>query len=257
MRSDWPGGAEAAVSLTFDVDAESGWLDSEGRLSTLSEARYGVTRGMPRILGILERASVKGTFYIPGWTAEHHGEALQAVRDAGHEIAHHGHLHARSDEISAEAQRDEIERGTAALQAAFGVTPRGYRSPSWEITPDTWALLLEHGFAWDSSLMGDDRPYLVDGIVELPVHWSLDDWPHLHWRAGRGDAFTAPEDFLATWLAEFDSALAERRHVTYTMHPEVIGRGHRAALLERLIAEMHSRGDVWFAAHGEVAEWVK
>ena len=51
------------------------------------------------------------------------------------------------------------------------------------------------------------------------MHWSLDDWPHLHWRPGRGDAFTAPEAFLATWLAEFESALAERRHVTYTMHP--------------------------------------
>ena len=40
------------------------------------------------------------------------------------------------------------------------------------------------------------------------MHWSLDDWPHLHWKPGRGDAFTAPEAFLATWLAEFESALA-------------------------------------------------
>ena len=59
MRTDWPDGADVAVSLTFDVDAESGWL-SEGeayarRLSTLSEARYGVTRGLPRILEILRR----------------------------------------------------------------------------------------------------------------------------------------------------------------------------------------------------------
>ena len=79
------------------------------------------------------------------------------------------------------------------------------------------------------------------------MHWSLDDWPHLHWRPGRGDAFTAPELFLATWLAEFESALRERRHVTFTMHPEVIGRGHRAALLERLIDEMRSKANVWFA----------
>ncbi len=104
--------------------------------------------------------------------------------------------------------------------------------------------------------MGDDRPYLHDGLLELPVHWSLDDWPHLHWRPGRGDAFTAPEAFLATWLAEFESALAERRHVTYTMHPEVIGRGYRAVLLERLIGAMRERAKVWFAAHGDVARWV-
>jgi len=38
MRTDWPNGAEVAVSLTFDVDAESGWLGEDpayaSRLST-------------------------------------------------------------------------------------------------------------------------------------------------------------------------------------------------------------------------------
>jgi peptidoglycan/xylan/chitin deacetylase (PgdA/CDA1 family) len=261
MRTDWPGGAQVAVSLTFDVDAESGLLgqgaEQERRLSAMSEARYSVTRGVPRILGLLERTGVKGTFYIPGWTAENHAEALRGIAAAGHEIGHHGYLHLDSGSVSGEAQREEIERGLSALERALGVRPRGYRSPSWELTPETLALLLEHGFDYDSSLMGDDRPYMVEGMVELPVHWSLDDWPHLHWRAGRGDSFTAPEDFLATWLAEFDNALAERRHVTYTMHPEVIGRGHRADVLERLIGEMRSRGKVWFATHAEVAEWVR
>jgi peptidoglycan/xylan/chitin deacetylase (PgdA/CDA1 family) len=260
MRTDWPGGAELAVSLTFDVDAESGWLGSDpayaGRLSTLSEGRFGVTRGLPRILEILGRHEVKGTFYVPGDTAERHTEALKAVVDAGHEIGHHGYLHKRSDAIDEHEQREEIERGTEALQRSLGVTPRGYRSPSWELTPETFALLQEHGFAWDSSLMGDDRPYVHDGLLELPVHWSLDDWPHLHWKPGRGDAFTSPDAFLATWLAEFDSAHAERRHTTFTMHPEVIGRGHRAALLDRLIADMSERADIWFATHGDVAAYV-
>jgi peptidoglycan-N-acetylglucosamine deacetylase len=261
---NWPDDADVAVSLTFDVDAESGSLgkgdEFARRLTLLSEGRYGVVRGLPRILSVLERAGVKGTFYVPGDTAERHTEALRAVVDAGHEIGHHGYLHLRSDEISAEAQREELERGTAALQDRLGVTPRGYRSPSWEVTPETFAMLVEMGFAYDSSFMGDDRPYFETygelSILELPVHWSLDDWPHLHWAPGRGDAFTAPDAFLATWLAEFESALAERRHVTYTMHPEVIGRGYRAALLERLIAEMRERANVWFATHSEVEQWL-
>jgi peptidoglycan/xylan/chitin deacetylase (PgdA/CDA1 family) len=260
MRTDWPGGADVAVSLTFDVDAEAGWLGEgeayERRLSTLSEGRYGVTRGLPRILDILDRHEVHATFYVPGDTAERHADAVKQIVFTGHEIGHHGHLHKRSDAISEQAQREEIERGTEALAKHLGVTPRGYRSPSWELTPETFALLKEHGFAWDSSLMGDDRPYLHDGLLELPVHWSLDDWPHLHWRPGRGDAFTAPDQFLATWVAEFESALHDRRHVTYTMHPEVIGRGHRAVLLERLILAIRERGSVWFAAHGDVARWV-
>jgi peptidoglycan/xylan/chitin deacetylase (PgdA/CDA1 family) len=259
MQTEWPDGADVAVSLTFDVDAESGWL-GEGeayarRLSTLSEGAYGVRRGVPRILDILERAGVRATFYIPGDTAERHTQACREIVAAGHEVGHHGYLHLQSDRISPAEQRAEIERGLEALQL-LDVRPRGYRSPSWELTPETFALLVEHEFEWDSSLMGDDRPYLHDGLLELPVHWSLDDWPHLHWRPGRGDAFTAPDVFLATWLAEFESALRERRHVTFTMHPEVIGRGHRAALLERLIDALCAKANVWFATHGDVAALV-
>jgi peptidoglycan/xylan/chitin deacetylase (PgdA/CDA1 family) len=92
---------------------------------------------------------VPATFYVPGDTAERHTDALRAVVDAGHEIGHHGYLHKRSDAISAVEQREEIERGTAALQERLGVTPRGYRSPSWELTPATLQLLHEHGFEWD------------------------------------------------------------------------------------------------------------
>jgi len=260
MRSDWPEGAEVAVSLTFDVDCESGWL-GEGeayarRLSSLSEASYGATRGLPRILDILRRQNVRGTFYVPGDTAERHTAPVREVVDAGHELGHHGYLHLRSDGISADAQREEIERGTAALEDRLGVMPRGYRSPSWELTPETFALLVEKGFAWDSSLMGDDRPYVHDGLLELPVHWSLDDWPHLHWKPGRGDAFTSPHAFLDTWIKEFESALRDRRHITYTMHPEVIGRGYRMQLLDDLITAVRERADVWFATHADVAAFV-
>ena len=158
---------KSAISLTFDVDCESGWLGEDdayvNRLSTLSEARFGATRGVPRILEILERHEIQGTFYIPGDTAERHAETCRAIVAAGHEVGHHGYLHLRSD--GARRKRSSARRSSAAWRrsATLGVTPRGYRSPSWELTPETFALLQEHDFAWDSSLMGDDRPYLHDG----------------------------------------------------------------------------------------------
>lgn len=259
MRTDWPNGAQAAISLTFDVDAETGWLGEDpayaNRLSTLSEARFGITRGLPRILDLLTDHGIKATFYVPGHTAELHPDAIRRIADAGHEIGHHGHMHLRSDAIDATAQRAEIERGFEALAPI--ATPIGYRSPSWELTPETLALLSEHGFTYDSSLMGDDRPYRIsDQLLELPVHWSLDDWPHLHWKPGRGDAFTSPHAFLDTWIKEFESALRDGRHITYTMHPEVIGRGYRMQLLEDLILAVSERADVWFATHADVAAFV-
>ncbi len=116
MRTDLPEGMDVAVSLTFDVDAESGWLgegdEYKTRLSTLSEGAYGVKRGLPRILEILGKHDIKGTFYVPGDTAERHTDAIKDVIAAGHEIGHHGYLHLRSDAIDATKQREEIERAS-------------------------------------------------------------------------------------------------------------------------------------------------
>lgn len=261
----WPNGASVAVSLTFDVDAESGWLgesqDYARRLTTLSEGRFGIVRGLPRILGLLAEYELKATFYVPGDTAERHADAVRAIAAAGHEIGHHGHMHLRSDKVDASIQREEIERGLGALFACLGQEPAGYRSASWELTPETFALLVEFGFAYDSSCMGDDRPYLEehdgDSILELPVHWSLDDWPHFAWSIDAGGQMTDPDTVLTSWLAEFESALRDRRHFTYTMHPEIIGRGYRFGLLRRLVETLSASGSVWFATHAEVAEAVR
>jgi peptidoglycan/xylan/chitin deacetylase (PgdA/CDA1 family) len=259
---EWPNGADVAVSLTFDADAESGYLgegdEYQHRLTTLSEGRFGMVRGVPRILDLLDRHGVTATFYVPGDTAERHADGVKQIAAASHEIAHHGYIHLRSDRISLDEQREELERGTAALQACVGYAPVGYRSPSWEVTPETFNLLVEMGFTYDSSFMGDDQPYIeeYDGksILELPVHWSLDDWPYYGWSPYTGGNLNDPDSWVRIWLSEFDRARGERTHITYTMHPEVTGRGYRLAALDRVIEGMKDRANVWFASHREVAQ---
>ena len=55
------------------------------------------------------------------------------------------------------------------------------------------------------------------------------------------------------WLAEFESARQDRRAVTYTMHPEAIGRGYLARMLESVITQMAGHGRPWFATHAQIA----
>ncbi|MFF1831341.1 polysaccharide deacetylase [Paenarthrobacter sp. NPDC058040] len=262
--STWPCNKAAAVSLTFDVDAEAGWL-GEGeqyarRLTILSEGRYGVTRGIPRILELLARYEAPATFFVPGHTAETHPRLVASLLDAGHEVAHHGHLHLRSDRVGAQQQREEIERGLDALDRAGAPRPVGYRSTSWELTPETFALLVEHGFTYDSSCMGDDRPYVESWgsltILEMPVHWSLDDYPRFGWNIDGGGNVSDPAEMTRCWTSEFESARRERRHTSFTMHPEVIGRPYRLEQFERVLDHMAASDDVWFARLDEVAQHV-
>ena len=79
-------------------------------------------------------------------------------------------------------------------------------------------------------------------------------WLGLAWHPGGNEVLAAPSAVVEVWLAEFESALAEHRHITFTMHPEVIGRGHRLAALAALITAMRERATIWFARHDEVAE---
>ena len=109
--------------------------------------------------------------------------------------------------------------------------------------------------------MGDDRPYMETwegrSILELPVHWSLDDWPRFGWSIDLGGNVAGPDELYTSWLAEYRAARSEGRHVTFTMHPEVIGRGYRLAQLARLIETIAADGDVWFARLADVANHVR
>jgi peptidoglycan-N-acetylglucosamine deacetylase len=261
----WPTGTRYAVSLTFDVDAESGFLgessDYSRRLSSLSEGRFGVRRGIPRILELLARHGLKATFFVPGHTAETHRGLVERLLADGHEVAHHGYLHLRSDRISAEQQREEIVQGLLALEHAGAPRPRGYRSTSWELTPETLALLVEHDFAYDSSCMGDDRPYVERfselSILELPVHWSLDDWPRFGWSIDSGGNVADVGELCSSWLAELDQAAEEGRSVTFTMHPEVVGRAYRFSALEQIVERLVADSGAWVAPLQDVAERVR
>lgn len=147
------------------------------RPGVLSQGAYGPKRGIPEILRLLERHSIRATFYVCGSDAERHPESLQQIAAAGHEIAHHGYTHTSPTELSEEAQREEIEQGLAVLRQYAEIT--SYRSPSWESTEFTRSLLREHGFEYGSNQLDDIYPYMTaDGLAELPVSWILDDAPH-------------------------------------------------------------------------------
>jgi peptidoglycan-N-acetylglucosamine deacetylase len=243
----------AQVSITVDVDGEAGLPDGgrgwEHKLSSRSERLFGLVRGLPRVLGILDEFGVVATFYIPGVTAERHADEVRALAETRHEIAHHGHAHRRPDTLDAAAQRADVMEGSAALESITGRRPSGYRAPGWELTATTLDVLVESGFAFDSSLMGDEVPYVVHAgagaLVELPVHWSLDDAPHF---AHTTDA----AGLLSSWQAELYAARRDRRHVTFTLHPEIVGRANRIDLLRHLLDTVTGM-NVRVVPHGTVA----
>jgi len=157
------------------------------------------------------------------------------------------------------AERADLERGLLALERQ-GVRPEGYRAPSWEPSRRTFDLLAEYGFVYDSTLMDDDRPYLLETragtLVELPPHWSLDDWNQFMYlsepRSGPGTVYP-PSRALAVWREELEGM---RRHgclFVLTMHPFLIGRPGRVEALRALVEYALGCGEVELVTGAEAA----
>ena len=167
MTGIWPGETRVGVMLTFDVDGPSGALNRDPSLadkpSLLSLGEFGPNVGLPRILDLLSEEAIAASFFVPGWVAERWPDEVKRIADAGHEIAHHGYLHEPPGTLeSREQAADILDRGSRILEGITGERPTGYRSPSWELSEHSLDLLVERGFVYDSSLMGSEKPYLLE-----------------------------------------------------------------------------------------------
>jgi peptidoglycan/xylan/chitin deacetylase (PgdA/CDA1 family) len=255
------------VALTFDHDSISDGVRRGDSPVKLSHAEFGVRVGAPRILELLAARGIPSTWFVPGHTLETFPESTAAILAGGHEIGCHGWFHEDAATLARDEERAMIERCADAVERATSERPRGWRAPYGSLGPASLELIEAAGFVYDSSLMADDyRPYRVrqgdrhsvtegsrfgreGALVEVPVSWALDDWPHFEPSAsGDRDGLSAPSKVLEIWTEElrYAHANAPGGLLTITMHPECIGRGHRMAMLERFIDAASSRDGVVF-----------
>ena len=144
-----------------------------------------VERNMDVILGLLDEADAKATFFTLGWIAERYPQVVRRIVDNGHELASHGYGHQRASDLTPEQFRDDISRAKGILEDLGGVAVRGYRAPSFSINRNNWWAVEElenAGYVYSSSIypvrhdhygMPDaprfpHRPNGENGILELP-----------------------------------------------------------------------------------------
>jgi len=253
------------VSISFDFDAMSGFI-ARGMTSPtpISRGEFGAL-AIPRILALLAKYRVQSSFFIPGHTLETYPAQCRQIFDAGHEIGHHGWTHLPPNDMTREKEEEGLVRANESIRKLTGQYARGYRSPAWDLSPHSVALMLEHGFFYDSSMMASDHmPYRVrqgdvielekpavfgkaTKLIEMPVSWTLDDYPHFEFV--RTKQWVLPGLMnaglvLENWINDFRymKASVDWGILNYTFHPFVIGRGHRMIALETLLRTLAEEG---------------
>ncbi len=253
----WPEGRRIAVMLSFDFQGgEDVRPDRNGRINheEWTQAEYGPQTGIWRILRILEEIGVKATFLTCGGIAERYPEQVKAIVQNGHEIAGHGYHHETARDLTAEQEREVIQKTTAMIEKRTGKRPMGWRSCTQ--SPNSLGLLMEHGYLWNSNSFSFDLPFLWENngrtLVELPRQPFGDGRAYGHNDSGD------PNHALVIWNGMFDEFYEESKSgpafCPFQFHPFISSRPGRARALKEMIQYMHSHDGVWFARGSEVAE---
>lgn len=271
--------AKHIVCLTFDFDAMSGFI-ARGMTSPtpVSRGEFGADVATPRLLALLKKYRIESSWYIPGHTLETYPARCREVFAAGHEIGHHGWTHVPPALLTRVQEERGLVRANKQIRKLTGRNARGYRSPSWDLSPHSIELLLKHGFIYDSSMMGDDyTPYRVrqgdiielekpavfgkpTRLIEMPISWTLDDYPHFEFIRTKDwilPGLMNTNLVLENWVNDFVYLKKNLAWgvITYTFHPFVIGRGGRMLMLEKLIRKLKTEGAVFMTVENAVAEY--
>ena len=246
------------ICMSVDYDAVSTWIAAgQTGLRTLSRGEF-AELATPQLLAIFKRFGITTSWYVPGTTALQYPESVAAVGAAGHEIANHTLRHEDIGALPVDQMRDSLGRTNDILERITGQRAVGARLSGADLGDGTCLrIMAEMGFRYDSSLLGGYRafwapsPHTIDAegliqrgkpldMVELPFIWILTDFSQFEFHYG-------PPQYRAllpnarqveeVWKDEIDDLTTRDPggFLMFALHPQVIGRGSRLAMLERVI----------------------
>ncbi len=221
--SNWPNGYSSAVAITFDTE-----IVTESQLKDL--------------VNILESRGLNATFFVVAGYFQDKPNFLELLRD--YEVASLGWYHAdwKDAELTREFQQAEIEKAHEWF-ARRGFWVSGFRTPYLVSNRETFDILSEIGYAYDSSRYYDFLPYMIGNMVEIPLSVNYD----LYWDE-RSIRYATMPTFLA-----FQKSRDEGGLFVFSSHVNTV-HSHPKDFVDLL--DFMRKGDgVWFATCEDIAEW--
>ena len=147
-----------------------------------------IPRNVDRILGMLDEAGARCTFFVLGWVAENHPQVVRRIAEQGHELASHGMEHRRVWQQEPVEFLEDSRQSRLVLEDTAGVPVIGYRAASWSIDERT--------------------PWAHDVLSEAGYQYSSSIYPVSHDHYGMPDALTAPHAKGSSRLLEIPASIA-------------------------------------------------
>lgn len=276
--AQWPGGARIAVQfvLNYEEGGENcllhGDAASEAFLSEIVGAApwpgqrhwnmesiydYGARAGFWRLHRLFTGTNVPVTVYGVASALARAPEQVEAMTDAGWEIASHGLKWIDYKDHAVDDERADIKEAIRLHTEVVGAAPRGWYCGRTSI--NTVALAAETGaFDYISDTYDDDLPYWSDvaGKNQLIIPYTL-DCNDMRFATPQG--FNSGDQFFAYMRDTFDALYQEgvegaAKMMSVGLHCRLIGRPGRVQALKRFIEYIRGFEGVWVPRRIDIAD---
>jgi allantoinase len=264
----WPNGKKIAVSVTvmFETWSEgkapsysvqtthlkSGTVDHAGK----AWSTYGGRVGVWRLIRMLDRLQIPGTFFANARCAEEYPDeypdAVKQIVASGHDLAGHAYT---QDQLLAYMSLDEqqatIRQSIDLLESCGAKKVTGWGSPVLAFTPETAGFLAKAGLKWTTDVTYADLPIKIataqGTIAGVPTTDFSDN------RVMRA----SPRDLIDAHRGTFDYLMQNEPMglMVLVIHCQFGGRPLITAALNEVLTYMAKSRNVWFARHEELADW--
>jgi OHCU decarboxylase len=278
--ANWPNGARIAVQivLNYEEGGENNILHgdaaSEAFLSEITGAapwpgqrhwnmesiyEYGARAGFWRLHRLLRDVPI--TVYGVATALARAPAQVEAMKDAGWEIASHGLKWVEHKDMPPEEERAQIREAIALHTQVVGSAPKGWYTGRCSMQTVELAA-AEGAFDYIADSYADDLPYWVQtgGKDQLIVPYTL-DCNDMRFAIQAG--FTEGDQFERYLKDSFDTLYAEGQEgapkmLSIGLHCRLVGRPGRVAALKRAIEYFQSKEGVWFATRQQIAQhWAR
>ena len=276
-HADWPDGAHIAVQIVVNYEEGGercllhGDEESEAFLSEVVGAapwpdqrhwnmesiyEYGARAGFWRLHDFFTKEDIPITVFGVTTALERSPAQLNAMMDAGWEIACHGLKWIEHKDMSVDEERAQIIEAIDRHETLTGQKPEGWYTG--RCSTNTVALVAEEAQClYQSDTYADDLPYWqeTESGPQLMVPYTLDA---NDMRFATPQGFNAGDQFLNYLKDSFDVLMEEGQNgnpkmMSIGLHCRLAGRPGRMKAIKSFIDYAKSHDQVWFATRADIA----
>ncbi len=221
---------------------------------------FGVRVGIWRMMEIFEKHGVKGTVALNAEVCEHYPRIIQACNELGWEWMGHGLTNSvLHNEQNADEERALIANIVGMIKGSTGSQPKGWLGPALTESHNTPDILAENGIEYLCDWCNDEQPYAMNvksgSMISVPYSIEINDIPAFL------DHGMSPDQFYQMIIDQFDGLYEDGavsgRVMAICLHPFLIGHPFRAKYLDKALAYIAQRDEVWLTQGGAINDWYR